>query len=277
MPKITPKYAHSYDGIKIFYEVCVNKHPACLVFLHGLGGSLTAWSPEIQHFHTKGISTIAIDLLGHGNSDRPNNPDRYHFINQARDVISVLKNERFENYMLVGHCYGAVIAMIAASHHHKTPKGLIIIASADYLPQYAKSILKRRVVVVLLAFLKKYFTNNHLSGRTSYEKYKGRGDRDIPRLFEDMVHSSLKSNLFSFQNIVDLDIKGVIENITVPTLVIASGKDSIFPPQLSKDLAARIKNSILTIMPNENHVVVINNPSRVNNAIDSFLKKIRFI
>ena len=275
--KTAQKYVESYDGVKIYYQVRANENPTCLVFLHGLGGSLAGWNPEIEFFSSKGISTIAIDLLGHGLSDRPTDPDRFHFNHQARDVVHVLGKEQFKNYILVGQCYGGLVAMTLAATFQNILKGLVVIDSSDHLPRYAKAILERESIQGLLSFLEKYFPNIYVPGRTNYQKYKGRGDWYFPRLFEDMMHTSLKSYLFSFQNVLGLNLQEIIKNISVPTLIIASEKDTIFPPELSKDIASRIKKSILTILPGEDHVVILNNPQKIDRESVIFLKKMKVI
>src|SRR3989344_1665595 len=104
------KKIKSFDGVKINYEVS-GKNENCLVFLHGLGGDLNAWKNERKFFKKKNISTIAIDLRGHGKSERPKSYESYGLDKFAMDVYFVLKKKRKKKFILVWHCFGGIVSM----------------------------------------------------------------------------------------------------------------------------------------------------------------------
>lgn len=108
MAKYEGKHIKSFDGTKIYYEVGPGGKDNCIVLLHGLGGDLSAWDKEKDYFQNEGVSTISIDLRGHGYSDRSDKEDFYKFTSFAKDVLEVMHEERFHNYSLVGHCFECI-------------------------------------------------------------------------------------------------------------------------------------------------------------------------
>ena len=62
--------------------------PALLV--HGFTGSHAAWRPEVIDGLAEGVRLLAVDLIGHGASDRPHDPARYALSAVVDDLCDVL-------------------------------------------------------------------------------------------------------------------------------------------------------------------------------------------
>lgn len=75
---------------------------------------------------------------------------------------------------------------------------------------------------------------------------------------------------------LDLDANKLLDQIKVPTLVVEGANDTIFPPEIAHYLHKRIKKSELDIIPNANHILVLNNPQDLEKSIEGFLKRINF-
>jgi pimeloyl-ACP methyl ester carboxylesterase len=58
----------NYNGNKIWHEETGHGDP--LVFLHNGGNDHRIWDHQVAHF-SKSHRVIAVDHIGHGNSDRP--------------------------------------------------------------------------------------------------------------------------------------------------------------------------------------------------------------
>lgn len=80
-----------------------------LVLLHGLGCTHEVWQPFIENSSQK-YHIIALDLLGFGNSPKPNGV-MYSNLTQAKAVIMTLKNLGIRGQVVVvGHSMGALVA-----------------------------------------------------------------------------------------------------------------------------------------------------------------------
>jgi pimeloyl-ACP methyl ester carboxylesterase len=65
----------------------------------------------------------------------------------------------------------------------------------------------------------------------------------------------------------------VIKKIKQPILIIHGEKDTIIPLFAAKKLNAINKHSLLTVLPDANHVLILNNPDEIKKSIHAFLKK----
>jgi len=80
-----------------------------VVLLHGLGGNLAIWFLKMVDTLRRDFCFTACDLRGHGKSDMP--PTSYTTDNMAVDLRGVLDALGMEKVHLIGHSWGADIAM----------------------------------------------------------------------------------------------------------------------------------------------------------------------
>jgi 2-succinyl-6-hydroxy-2,4-cyclohexadiene-1-carboxylate synthase len=87
-----------------------------LVLLHGFTGSATSWGPLLNDLATSGMHIIALDLLGHGQSDAPEDPQRYRIEHCQADIIGVLQKLGIKQgeAILLGYSMGGRIALYCA-------------------------------------------------------------------------------------------------------------------------------------------------------------------
>jgi len=102
-----------------------------VVLIHGLTGDLSIWMlsrlmPVLAETHR----VTAYDLRGHGYSDAP--ADQYTSGAQAGDLFALMDTLGIEKAKLVGHSFGAVIAMHAAVLAPERVEALVL--SDPYYP-----------------------------------------------------------------------------------------------------------------------------------------------
>ncbi len=87
-----------------------------VVLLHGFAGSAAGWGARLDAIAASGHRAIAIDLLGHGQSDAPADPARYRVEHAARDIIAALRMIGHEpaECVLLGYSMGGRIALYTA-------------------------------------------------------------------------------------------------------------------------------------------------------------------
>lgn len=77
-----------------------------LFFIHGVGGSLDIWRSQLDFFSQQGYETIALDLLGHGDSSAPKIAAAYTFYALNKEVTYIFKKYARRQNILIGHSYG---------------------------------------------------------------------------------------------------------------------------------------------------------------------------
>jgi pimeloyl-ACP methyl ester carboxylesterase len=93
-------------GVRIAWESIGSGDP--VLFLHGLGGSLEDWEPQVGPFSTR-YRVLRLSVRGHGASDKPRG--RYDVEDFTSDVIAVLRAAGVERAHLVGLSMGGMIAL----------------------------------------------------------------------------------------------------------------------------------------------------------------------
>lgn len=88
------------NGHGLFYEI-LGEGSNSLIFMHGLCGSHEVWSKNIPAF-SKRYRVAAIDMFGHGNSDKEISP-KEAFKSMPRAIKGIIEKEKLKNVAVIGH------------------------------------------------------------------------------------------------------------------------------------------------------------------------------
>ena len=86
-----------------------NRSALPVVMIHGWPESSYCWA-HVSDYLKPGLRVIAPDLRGLGDSERTEGAEHYRKVNLAQDVISMLDALGVEQFQLVGHDWGGVVA-----------------------------------------------------------------------------------------------------------------------------------------------------------------------
>ncbi len=82
-----------------------------LLFLHGTGCDASDWTPVIERLRGK-QRCLALDFRGHGRSSVPTKP--FTLGSLANDVLHLVDHLGIQEWMIVGHSLGGMVAMEVA-------------------------------------------------------------------------------------------------------------------------------------------------------------------
>ena len=114
------------SGIRIHHQR-VGDGPD-VVMVHGITGNLAVWHLRLVPALCDELTLHTYDLRGHGHSDTP--PTGYSPDDMAGDLLDLLDALELERPALVGHSYGADIALYVAANHPERVSKVIAIESA---------------------------------------------------------------------------------------------------------------------------------------------------
>ena len=113
-PAVAADEVFDSNGVKICYVTAGKGEP--VVFLHGWMSDSSMWGPLDTNPATKEYQLIAVDLRGHGKSDKPHEPEKYG-VEMAQDVVRLLDHLKLPKAHLIGYSMGAIVAgKVAATH-----------------------------------------------------------------------------------------------------------------------------------------------------------------
>jgi NAD+ synthase len=99
-----------------------------VILIHGISASLSDWSRLMPLLVSAGYQAVAVDLLGHGDSAKPDDPRQY----SARVVYEALE-ECIEHigveppFYLVGHSLGGYMSLTYALNHPDRVQAMVLI------------------------------------------------------------------------------------------------------------------------------------------------------
>jgi pimeloyl-ACP methyl ester carboxylesterase len=97
-----------------------------LILVHGLLLSQTMDRPLAQELAARGNRVIAVDLLGHGESDRPRDMWRYSIPLFAQQVLALMDHLELEQAAMMGTSLGANTALEVALEAPERLRGMVI-------------------------------------------------------------------------------------------------------------------------------------------------------
>ncbi len=97
-----------------------------LILIHGVLLSQEMNRPLAEDLAARGNRVITVDLLGHGESDRPRDMWRYSMALFARQVIALMDHLQIEEAVVMGTSLGANTALEIASAAPERLRGMVI-------------------------------------------------------------------------------------------------------------------------------------------------------
>lgn len=99
-----------------------------VLLLHGFAGFWWSWRHQLGALADAGYRTVAIDLRGYGDSDKP--PRGYDAWTLAGDVGGLVKALGEPRAHLVGHAWGGMLAWTVAALHPRLVSSVTTVAAA---------------------------------------------------------------------------------------------------------------------------------------------------
>jgi pimeloyl-ACP methyl ester carboxylesterase len=122
-----------------------------VILLHGLASDSDTWDKAIAPLAEHGLRVLAVDLLGHGESDKP--PGAYLLSDFAESLGLFMDALGLPAATLCGHSFGGAIAMYFGSRHPDRVKRIVLV-SAGGLGREVHPVLRAAALPVAPAVLR---------------------------------------------------------------------------------------------------------------------------
>jgi pimeloyl-ACP methyl ester carboxylesterase len=257
------------NGVNIAYGLAGDCLP--VVFIHGFPLSREMWSRQVEHVESL-CSTVALDLRGHGESDKPDTPFTIDVM--ADDVLSLLSDLRVGQAVFVGHSMGGYVALRAYSRRPGAFKGMVLVntrAEADS-PEARKGRLETasRVRAGGGGAFRKDFAEKLLSDKS--RAHKPELYSELGKMMEESPDSMMARSLEAMAG--RPDSLSLLPRISVPTLIVAGAEDKVMPMISAQALKSGIPGSRLAVIDEAGHMVNMEEPEAFNSELREFLDSI---
>jgi len=121
--------------------------------------------------------------------------------------------------------------------------------------------------------VKRFVTERHTSTPQTLQRLLG--SKASRAAYEELVDSVSRIHQASYQKTLEASVAqdraAPIEKIHVPTLVIAGEEDTVYPPELAREMARRIPGAKLIMFELTGHLANLEQPERFNQVVLEFL------
>ncbi len=247
-------------------------------------------------FPQEGIEFIYYDQLACGNSDNPKDTSLYDLTRCTAEVeqVRVALGLNKENFYLLGHSWGGILAIEYALKYQQNLKGLIIsdmMCSASEYKKYADDVLAKTMdsevldtIRILEAkgdfqnpkymdLLKPNFYAKHIC-RIPLNEWPEPMTRSFNKLNNDFYIIMQGPSEFGISGkLLNWERKADLKNISVPTLVIGATYDSMDPKHMEK-MSTLVQNGSFLLCPDGSHMCMWDDQQHFFPGLIKFIKDV---
>ncbi|WP_439135904.1 alpha/beta fold hydrolase [Pseudomaricurvus sp.] len=248
----------SFDGVEIFYQWWEGKQSRPPVVLcHGFVADANGnWVMPgiVPGLVAQGHSVLTMDARGHGQSDKPHDPDSYGESKMAKDLKALLDELQISEIDLVGYSMGSVVSLIFASQNpcvRRLVIGGVGSAVVELGGVDTRALSNGLLVEALLEDDPAKITDKEAAG------FRG---------FADALKADRKALAAQAQSMNNQPI--ALGNIQCPTLLLTGDKDPLAQrPEVLQDAIARSELSVV----DGDHLSILGDP-KFQSALLNFLR-----
>jgi len=248
------------DGSRIHYK-SYGKGREAIVLIHGWTCNLDFWRDQIPDL-SKRNRVVAIDLPGHGQSDKPQIP--YSMDLFARAVDAVMRDAQVERAVLVGHSMGTPIAR---QFYRKYPQKTLAIVNVDgpFSP------FDKNLIGGLLAGVRG--PNYKEVGRQTFAAMAGpNASPELKvRIVAAFINPPQHVVVSAMEGMADESIWGP-DKINVPVLAIMA-RGPFWAADTEQIFRSIAPNLDFQMWDGVGHFLMMEKPKQFNNAVLAFLDK----
>ena len=239
---------------RIYYNFKKSGSNRAIIFVHGSGGSSYTWKNQMKL--DNGYDLISFDLPSHGNSSEYLELSLNLYVEVLNHLIRSLN---YDEVVLCGHSLGGAIVQSNYYLYPKRVKALILIGTGSRL----------RVSPVILDSLKSSY-HDFLKALPSGAFYKSTSVNIINDYVKETSTVGANVTFRDFSICDTFDTMEKTTSINIPCLIIVGKNDKLTPSRYSEFFHNKIKNSELHIINKAGHMVMLEKPNEVNQAIKSY-------
>ena len=231
-----------------------------VLFLHGIRGNRRNWAGQVEFFSQR-FKAAAWDARGYGDSDDYDGPLQFEYF--TGDVMRVAEHFKAAKLHLIGLSMGGRIARNVALRAPERVQSLVLISTNPGFDAMSPESVKR------------FITERRNATPQTLRRLLG--SKPNHAAYQELLDSVSRIHEVSYQKTLEASVAqdraAPIEQIRVPTLVVAGEEDTVYPPELAREMAKRIPGAELLMFERTGHLANLEQPERFNKAVLDFLSR----
>jgi len=272
--QVTP--IHSPDGVTFQAYEWGNPSGGPIVFIHGIYQSALSWAKQIKDPHLASkYRLVAIDLRGHGASDKPDGAEFYREGERwANDITSLMDTLHLSRPVMVAWSYGGRVLNDYLLVNGDGRLGGIVYVAARSVAGSAEAPSERRSEASQDALSSDPAT--FIRGTREFVELCF-GKPPTPAELQWLTAASMQTTLYVRKQLGGrpLAYTDALRSIRVPTLIIQGDIDAVVPPQVAQLTHQLIPHSTMSIYHGVGHSSFFETPDRFNAELERFVESAR--
>lgn len=224
-----------------------------VAFIHGLGLNSVLWEPLLPYMSNK-YDAIMYHLPGHGVRPDPAFPVAWDDL--CDDLLSVLNRSDQNRIHLVGHGFGANLAIKLASRHPELVASLSLISLPGFIPaDYMMRAIEERSRLIR-SINRSGFIEKIIPALTVNPNRP-----DFRSIIWDAFHQvSSASYVHLMQLFARNDNIRDLRSLSLPILMLSGEKDPVYTPALSAITSSYAGGCRFLVVPNASNLTFLDQP-----------------
>ena len=268
--KYKPLVVRAPDGVTIEAQEWGNPAGSEILFIHGFSQASMSWQRQVEGDLAKEFRLVTYDLRGHGNSDKPLEPEKYKESKAwADEVQAIINAANFKRPVLVGWSYGGhVIADYLKIH------GAAGLAGLNYVDAVTKSdpsfygdglkvqpLMSSGDLAINIAATRTFLRN-------CFENQPSQDNFETMLAFNMMVPPKVRANMGGRPLSMDETLKA----LNLPVLVTHGATDKLALVAAARHTAATIPGAKLSVYDRVGHAPFWEDTARFNAELSAFVR-----
>jgi 3-oxoadipate enol-lactonase len=243
---------------------------ACVVMAHSIMTSAQMWAPQVPHLVSLGLRVLRLDSRGHGGSTHDGSAltiDRL-----AGDVVRVLDALKIERAHFIGLSLGGMVGFALGQQHAARLASLVICdARADSPPAFAApwderiaQARDRGMDSLVPPTLERWFGDRISKLDAAY----------LGDLRKAMAATSVQGYVETARALQGFDYTPRLAHMPPGATLVVGDLDGVLP-QAMADLAARMPQAQLEVIPGTGHLPNAEQPAVFNAVLHRHLERVK--
>ncbi|HET9078692.1 MAG TPA: alpha/beta hydrolase [Acidimicrobiales bacterium] len=270
-----------------------------VLLLHGITLSAAVWPYQLRDLADRGCRVLAVDLRGHGGSGpAPGSgpPSRgapgLTLDRLADDVYEVMEQLDLRHAVVVGHSMGGMVALRMLERRPDQAAGLgrvagLVLAATSAsatrrrgMPGLSDAVALSQPLASSLAGLAARLPGPTLPAhdlafllaRVTF----GRDSSPGQVLFTGRMTSDVPVRVSAglLLEILHFDAEDLLSGLGLPVTIVVGDHDLMTPLTQSRFMAARIPEASLVVLPGCGHMVMLERPAELDEAIADLIRRV---
>jgi pimeloyl-ACP methyl ester carboxylesterase len=259
---------HKIDGLNVIETGAENKQ--AILFIHAFPLSHKMWLEQAKNFSNK-YRVITYDMRGFGDSYEENGI--YTIDSHADDLFTIIDRLKVVKPIVIGLSMGGYILLRAVDRDQNKFKAVVLCDTRTEADTNEGKLNRAKQIKQIRTGGKTEFIETFLENTFSDTTLKDPAKQPVVQFMKNIMteqkDTAMAGTLLTLS--ARTDQTASLEKINIPMLIIVGEKDKLTPPELSKVMYQKIRNSKLSLIPESGHFSNVENPQAFNKSVEDFI------